>query len=264
MPRLSAADAARRAEEPRELSEALSRGLAVMLAFQPGQPAMTLADIARRTGLARATARRALLTLTHLGFAAQEGRLFRLTPKVLLLAGAYLGASAAATVLQPECDRLCAELGVTCSVAVADGAEAVMVAYASPRRLDVAGAGPGLRLPAFCSAVGRVLLAHLPAAEQAAFLARLKPEPITPRTVTAKPALRRILDQVAAEGFCLADQEAELGFRSIAVPLRRADGKVVAALNAGCAAAQVSLEVMRQHFLPRLQAAAAGLQGQLL
>jgi IclR family pca regulon transcriptional regulator len=183
---------------------------------------------------------------------------------VLLLAGSYLGASAASTVLQPACDRLCAELGETCSVAILDGAEAVMVAYASPRRLHAAGAGPGLRLPAYCSAVGRVLLAGLPEPETEAFLARLKPQPITPFTVTARPALRRILAEVRAAGFALADQEAELGFRSIAVPLRRPDGRAVAALNAGCATAQASLEAMHQHFLPRLLAEAASLRGQLL
>ncbi|MDO9711614.1 IclR family transcriptional regulator domain-containing protein [Paracraurococcus lichenis] len=264
MPRLAAADSARRAGEPRDLSEALARGLSVLLAFDAGHAAMTLADVARRTGLPRATARRALLTLVHLGFAEAEGRLFRLTPQVLRLAGAYLGASAASTVLQPACDRLCAELGETCSVAILDGEDAVMIAYASPRRLHAAGAGPGLRLPAFCSAVGRVLLAHLPEAEQEAVLARLRPEPVTPFTVTAKPALRRILAEVRAAGFCLADQEAELGFRSIAVPLRRPDGRVVAALNTGCAAAQASLEAMHRHFLPRLLAEAAALRGQLL
>ncbi|MBL6457074.1 helix-turn-helix domain-containing protein [Belnapia sp. T6] len=264
MPRLAAADSARRAGEPRDLSEALARGLSVMLAFDAEHPAMTLADLARQTGLPRATARRALLTLTHLGFAEAEGRLFRLTPRVLRLAGSYLGASAASTVLQPACDRLCAELGETCSAAVLDGTEAVMVAYASPRRPYTAGAGPGLRLPAFCSAVGRVLLAHLPEAEREAFLTRLRPEPVTPFTVTAKPALRRILGEVGMAGFCLADQEAELGFRSIAVPLRRPDGRVVAALNTGCAAAQASLETMNQRFLPRLLAEAAALHGQVL
>lgn len=251
-------------ERAPERQEGLRRGLAVILAFDAAHRAMTLADLARRVDQPRATVRRALLTLMEFGFVEAEGRLFRLTPGVLRLAGSYLGASAATTLLQPACDRLCAETGETCSAAVLDGTEAVMVAYASPRRWHGAGAGPGLRLPAFCSAVGRVLLAHLPEAEREAFLGQLRPAPVTPFTVTARPALRRILDGVREAGFCLADQEAELGFRSIAVPLRRADGRVVAALNTGCAAAQATPETMRERFLPRLLAEAEALQGQLL
>ncbi len=264
MPRLGAIDGARRAVESPELSEALARGLRVVLAFDAEHRAMTLADVARRTGLPRATARRALLTLAHLGFAEAEGRLFRLTPKVLRLAGSFLGASAAADVLQPACDRLCAELGETCSAAVLDGDEAVMVAYASPRGLHAAGAGPGLRLPAFCSAVGRALVAHLPDAALEDYLRRLRPAAVTPRTVTDKAALRRILAGVRRAGFAFVDQEAELGFRSVAVPLWRLDGRAVAALNTGCAAPRAGPEEMRARFLPRLRAEAEALRGQLL
>jgi IclR family pca regulon transcriptional regulator len=245
-----------------ERQEGLRRGLAVILAFDAAHRAMTLADLARRLGQPRATVRRALLTLMELGFVEAEGRLFRLTPGVLRLAGSYLGASGAATLLQPACDRLSAELGVACSAAVLDGAEAVMVAYATPRFQH--GGGAGLRLPAFCSAVGRVLLAGLSPEAEAAFLEALEPVPVTPRTVLDKGELRARLARVRAEGHALADGEAELGFRSIAVPLRRLDGRVVAALNCGCAAAQASPEAMRAHFLPRLRAEAESLSGLLL
>lgn len=269
MPKLGERSA-RRAGGDRELSEALMRGLDVLVAMgaapaMPGEAAWgtTLADLARRVDLPRATARRALHTLVHLGYVETEGRNFRLTSRVLRLAGAYLGASAAATVLQPACERLCAELGETCSVAVLDGEDAVMVAYAAPRRLHLGAMGAGLRLPAFCSAVGRVLLAGLPAAARAEFLRDLRPVAATPRTLTDKAALRVLIDAVARDGHALADGEAEVGFRSLAVPLRRLDGRVVGALNTGCAAERATPEEMRARFLPRLVAEAAALREQL-
>ncbi|MCK8783150.1 helix-turn-helix domain-containing protein [Roseomonas sp. NAR14] len=225
---------------------------------------MTLAELARRIDLPRATARRALLTLRHLGFVAAEGRQFRLTPRVLRLAAAYLDSSAATALLQPACESLSAELGETCSVAVLEGEEAVMIAYASPRRLYVEGAGPGLRLPAHCSAVGRVLLAALPDAERDACLRRLRPRPATPHTLTDKAALRRLLDTVRAEGHALVDQEAEMGFRSLAVPLARRDGRVVAALNTGLRVERASAEALRERCLPPLRDAAARLREHLL
>lgn len=262
MPKLG--EGAARAEGDRALSEAFMRGLEILAAFDTAHPAMTLSEVARRVDLPRATAGRALHTLVHLGYAETEGRNFRLTSRVLRLAGAYLGASAAATVLQPACEKLCAELGETSSAAVLDGADAVMVAYAAPRRLHLTAAGVGLRLPAFCSAVGRVLLAALPDDERAAFLRRLRPVAATPHTVTDKAALRALLAATACDGHAFADGEAELGFRSIAVPLRRLDGRVVAALNVGCAAERADPAALRTRFLPRLLAAAAALEGQLL
>jgi len=119
--------------------------------------------------LPRATVRRSLLTLAHLGYVKEEGRLFSLAPRVLQLAAAYLGASHAAAILQPGCERLAAEYGETFSVAALDGDSAVMIAYATPRRMYMDAPGIGLRLPAYCSAVGRVLLAALPQGERENF-----------------------------------------------------------------------------------------------
>ena len=170
-------------------------------------------------GQPRATVRRALLTLAHLGYVQEEGRLFSLTPRVLQLAAAYLGASHAATLLQPCCERLAAEYSDTFSVAALDGESAVMIAYATPRRMYMDAAGVGLRLPAFCSAVGRVLLAGLPQTQRDEFLERLQPQALTPHTVTNKDELRQRIVQVADEGFAMAEEEAELEF-----PLARGAG----------------------------------------
>jgi IclR family pca regulon transcriptional regulator len=266
MARLGTEDALARAANPLggDFSEALARGLKIIAVFGPDARALTLSDVARRVALPRATVRRSLLTLVQLGYAEEDGRLFALTPKVLELATAYLGASVATSVLQPCCELLSAEYGETFSVAVLDGEDAVMIAYAMPRRMYMDSAGVGLRLPAHCSAVGRVLLAGLPEDARERFLDRLQPRAQTPRTVTSKPALRRILAQVAEDGFAIAEEEAELGFRSLAVPLRRIGGQVGFALNTGMPVQRSSAAEMKEKFLRRLQAEGEILRGRLL
>jgi len=266
MAKLRAEDALARAANPLggDFSEALARGLEIITSFGSEACALTLSDVARRVGLPRATVRRSLLTLVHLGYAEEDGRMFRLTPRVLQLAGAYIGASAAPTVLQPVCDILAAEYGETFSVAMLDGEDAVMIAYATPRRMYMEATGIGLRLPAYCSAVGRVLLAGLAVPVREQFLERLNPRAVTPRSVTSKPALRRILVQVEHEGFAIAEEEAEAGFSSLAVPVRRLSGQVVYALNTGMPVGRAGGEQMRSRFLPRLLAEAQALQRQLL
>jgi IclR family pca regulon transcriptional regulator len=266
MPRLKPQDAAKRASNPlgRDFSESLSRGLQIITTFGPSARALTLSDVARRVDLPRATARRSLLTLAQLGFVQEESRLFSLTPRVLELAVAYLSASPAAAILQPCCERLAAECGDTFSVAALDGEHAVMVAYATPRRMYVDASGIGLRLPAYCSAVGRVLVAGLPSADREKFLKQLRPKAITERTVTNKMRIRSILEQVAADGFAIAEEEAELGFRSLAVPVWRAGGTVAFALNTGMHVDRGSADSLRDKYLPRLRAAAQLLSAQLI
>src|SRR5262245_6145301 len=159
MPRLRPSDAARRARDATpELSEALARGLAVITAFDATRPRMSLSEVAARVDLPRATTRRALLTLQHLGYAESDGKLFALTPQVLRLAAAFLSAGNAA-ILQRACERVSQAIGEACSAAVRDGADIVMIAHASPQRFLAAAPGVGFRLPAFCTALGRVLLA---------------------------------------------------------------------------------------------------------
>ena len=266
MPRLRASDAARRAasEAGPDFSEALARGLKIVTAFTAERRAMTLSDVAKHVDLPRATARRALFTLTQLGYAESDGRLFRLTPRILALAGAYLASSGVATLLQPACERLSGDANEACSVAVLDGDEVVMIAHAAPARFADVSPGVGFRLPAYATALGRVLLAGLTDDALDAFLKALKPSALTPHTVTDRRALRRLIGETQRAGFALADQEAELGFRSIAVPLRRHDGKLVAAMNIGARIERASPATMRKAFLPLLRRAAAELQPLLL
>lgn len=266
MSKLEPRHAAARALNPlgRDFSEALARGLQIMTAFTPDARSMTLSEVARKVDLPRATARRSLLTLAHLGYVKEDGRQFSLTPGVLRLAATYLGASHSATLLQPCCERLAAEYGDTFSVAALDADSAVMIAYATPRRMYMDSPGIGLRLPAYCSAVGRVLLAALPEAQRDHFLKHLRPQAVTPRTVTDPARLRKILMRVAADGFAIAEEEAEIGFRSLAVPVRRVGGAVTFALNTGMHVERRSAEAMQEAYLPRLLAEAELLSQQLL
>lgn len=257
MARLRSQDAERRQASSPDFLEALARGLAVLQAFGPERRQMTLAEVAREVDLPRATVRRALITLTGLGHVETDGRLFRLTPGVLRLASAYLGSNGASTILQPRCERLSLALGGPCSAAVLDGEEIVFVAYGQPTRMASLTAMVGWRLPASCTALGRVLLAGLEDAALHAFLAVLRPQALTPRTELDPKVLRARILEARVEGFSLVDQEAEVGFRSLAVPLRRYDGRVVAALNLGMQAERGTAEALRDAALPVLRAEAA-------
>lgn len=266
MARLRPADAEKRSQSGfgPDFLEALARGMTILTAFDAERRQMTLSDVARAVDLPRATVRRTLYTLERLGYLESDGRLFKLTPRVLALAGAYLGSAGNATALQAACDALCRAFDEACSAAVLDGEQAVMVAHASPLRFMSSAPGIGFRVPAFCSALGRVLIAGLEDDARSDYLARLALRPLTPKTVTDTAALKQIVDKAARDGFVLADQEAELGFRSLAVPVRRFDDRVVAALNIGVRIERASPKQMKESFLPALLKAAADLKGQVV
>lgn len=266
MSKLRPQDAAKRAARarPADFSEALARGLSVIAAFDSQRRQMTLSDIARAIDLPRATVRRALATLVALGYLETEGRLFRLTPQILKLAIAYLASDPVPGILQPVCERICREVGAACSVAVRDGEEAVMIARTVPARPPPVGLGVGYRLPIFCSALGRVLASAMSDDELDAFLAQLQPVRFTRQTVVSKPELRRLILEARKKGYALADQEAEVGIRSIAVPLVRFDGKVVAAINVGVHPEQVSAKSMIADYLPILRKEAMALRERLV
>jgi IclR family pca regulon transcriptional regulator len=266
MARLRAADAEKRQQraDGADFLESLARGLGVLLAFNGARRQMTLSEAARATGLPKATVRRSLHTLLALGFVESDGALFRLTPKVLTLASAYLTSNAISTVVQPVCERLSMQVREACSVAVLDRDEVVMVAHASPPRFIAVAPGVGFRLPAYCTSLGRVLLAALPDAAREQYLERLDPVAQTRQTVTAKERLRAAILAARSQGFAFVDQEAEDGFRSVSVPLKRYDGMTVAALNIGARIERATVETMLATYLPLLRAEAETLAPQLV
>ena len=244
--------------------ESLDRGLRVLELFGGGQQPMTLSDLAKAAGLPRATARRILFTLERAGFVESDGKLFRLTPRVLVLASSYLVSNHVVSVLQPVLDRLSIEAQEISSMAILDGNDVVFIARASPTRIFSSGIDVGYRLPAFCTSVGRILLSRLSDDELTAAVDAMDLAPLTPFTVTDKKRLLKAIIADRAQGYSLVDREAEPGFRSISVPVRRYDGTIVAAINMGAHVDRVSAAEMIERFLPRLREAAASVKSMLV
>lgn len=244
----------------------LARGLLVIRAFARQGPQLSIAEVARISGLPRAVARRCLYTLMRLGYVGVEGRAYFLRPKVLTLGYAYLSSAPLGAGLQPYLERVSEATRESCSVGVLEEDEVVYVARAAavPRRIVSVALGVGSRVPAYCSAMGRVLLAHLPERELDPYLARVRLQPLTEHTVTSPEALRRQLELVRKKGFALVDQELEIGLRAIAVPLRNVGGRVVAAMNVSAQAGRVGRKEMEKAFLPVLAATAQEIGGLLV
>ena len=202
--------------------ESLARGLTVLRAFSDSQPALSIAEAARITGLSRAATRRCLYTLQKLGYASGTTGVYALTPQVLTLGYAYLGSAPLVRVAQPILERVSERLHESCSLAVLDRDDILYVARAAARRIMSVGLTVGSRLPAYCTSMGRVLLAWMDEAELSARLNRLTIVRHTPHTIASRAALVAELKRVRTRGYALVDQELELGLRSIAVPVRLA------------------------------------------
>jgi IclR family pca regulon transcriptional regulator len=231
----------------------LARGLAVLRAFSDSRKPQTIANISQQTGIPRAAVRRCLHTLKQLGYVDAELNNFSLRPKVLTLGYSYLSSTPLTVSAQPYLNNISRALNESCSLAVLDDGEVLYVARSATSRVMSVALNAGSRLPAYCTSLGRVMLAHLPADQLDAYLARVKLRAMTPNTVTAPKRLREILAGVRRDGYAINNEELELGLRSIAVPVRGASGSVLAALNVGAQAARVSTEQMEREFLPALQ-----------
>ncbi|MCD2174793.1 IclR family transcriptional regulator domain-containing protein [Rhizobium sp. C4] len=238
--------------QDRDLMGGLMKGLKVIEAFSAERTRLSIAEASEIAGLDRATTRRCLLTLAEGGYADYDGKFFTLTPRVLRLGTGGLAAMPLPRVVQPLLDALSQEIGESTSVSILDGAEIVYVARAAQRRVMSIALMPGSRLPAYCTSMGRVLLAALDPAEARAILAS-QPRPArTERTVTDLDALMEILADTRARGFAVIDQEVEIGLRSLAVPLVNARGATVAALNVGLAASGEMPASVAERLLPSL------------
>lgn len=236
--------------------QSFARGLAVIRSFNASAPAQTMAEVAETTGLTRAGARRILHTLQTLGYVELEGRHFRLTAKVLDLGFAYLSSLPLWNLAEPHMEDLVQVVQESSSVAVLEGAEIVYVLRVPTSKIMTISLGVGSRLPAYCTSMGRVLLAALPDEEVLVRLRRSALVPNTPRTVTEIDDLMRIIAEVRQQGYALVDEELERGLISIAVPLRGQNDKVIAAINVSCHARRGTAHRIRTEFLPPMRAAA--------
>jgi IclR family pca regulon transcriptional regulator len=249
---------ARQQRAPEQMG-GFGKGLRVIEAFGAARPRLAIADVARLTGLDRATARRCLLTLAEAGYATHDGKFFELSPRVLRLGHAYLEAAPLPTLLQPVLEQVSQETGESSSASVLDGAEITYIARASRRRIMSISLSPGSRLPAYCASMGRVLLASRPEAAATAVLEASPRQALTPFTKVSMDALIAELRRVRAQRYAAIDQELEMGLRSIAVPVKDRVGRTLAAINIGAQASRVSLDEMTAQHLPALRRASARL-----
>lgn len=228
-----------------------AKGLSVIEAFGAGRNRLTIAEVARLSGLDRASARRCLLTLVEKRYATADDRYFELTPRILKLGHSYLAASLPRLV-RPALDQLADQLRESCSAAVLDGPEVVYIARSSHHRIVGAGLHPGSRLPAYCTSLGRVLLAALPRRQAKELIEASERQAFTDRTLTSVKALMDELDRVREQGYSFIDQELEANSRSVAVPIRNFDGNTAAAVTVGLHVSRASNERIQQEILPAM------------
>jgi IclR family pca regulon transcriptional regulator len=244
--------------------QAFVRGLSVITCFDAEHPEMSLSEVARRTGLTRAAARRFLLTLLDLGYVGSDGRVFRLTPRVLDLGYSYLSSLSLPEVARPHLHRLSHQVQESSSVSVLDGGEIVYVARVATRRIMAAAIDVGTRFPAYATSMGRVLLAHLPLEDATRRIEAAGPRPLTPRTLTRTDAVLDELEVVRRNGFAVVDQELEIGLRSLSVGVRDPDGHVGAAVNLSVSAGRFTVATMTRDLLPALRDCAEEISADLL
>jgi len=242
---------ARRDSSP-DFIEAIARGLDVIRAFGPRQPVMSLAAVAGASGLPRPTARRILLTLEGLGYVRQAEGGYELTPRVLDLGMSYVLSRGLWEIARPHMEALVARTRESSSIAQLDGSDIVYVARVAVPKIVALAVTIGTRFPALQTSLGKVLLAALPLAEAERVLAEPSRSGIVPRWLPDASERAAVLREVRARGWALTDEQLAPGIRSVAVPLRDGDGRVIAALNVNAHAAETPLEVLTGDHLPLL------------
>lgn len=249
------ADTTRTESSRGQYVQSLARGLSVIRAFDADHPEMTLSDIARRTGLTRATSRRLLLTLAELGYVKTDGRMFSLAARVLELGFGFLSALSLPEIAQPHLEELAASIHESTSASVLEGTDIVYVARVSTRRIMTVRINIGTRFPASATSMGRVLLASFGAEELDEHLDGSDFPSLTSHTIQTREALVAELARVREQGWALVDQELEDGLRSIAVPILHGSA-VIAAINVSTTASSHTVESIQQNLLPPLRLAA--------
>ena len=232
--------------------QSLARGLVVIRSFDEDHRQQTLSEVASRTGLNRATVRRLLLTLADLGYIKVSDRLFALSPAVLQLGYAYFSALGARAVAEPYLETLAEQVTESCSMTVLDGTDITYVACAPTKRIFSLALGIGSRLPAFVTSMGRVLLADLAELEVDAILAESDLRPHTPKTVCDPDGIKAELKKARDQGWCLLDEELELGIRTVAAPIRDENGRVIAAINVSTTVARSTKQKIIREIVPLL------------
>ena len=236
--------------------QSLERGLSVIRAFDADHPRLTLSEVAAVTGLSRAAARRFLHTLVHLGYMhAGDGR-FSLRPKILELGYAYLSSLTLPEVAMPHLEQLVEQVRESSSVSELDGDDVVYIARVPTKRIMRVTISVGTRFPAYATSMGRVMLAARSDDWLDVYLREVTLDHLTGHTITSADSLREELRKIRVQGWAMVDQELEEGLRSVAAPIRDADGRVIAAINVSTHAGRRSLESITEDLLQPLLATA--------
>jgi IclR family transcriptional regulator, pca regulon regulatory protein len=242
----------------------LARGLLVVESFEGHVDGRSILEIAQTTGLSRAAVRRILLTLEFLGYVEHARQVYRLRTQVLRLGFSFLSSSSVVEAARSVLERITETLHESSSMSMLDGAEIVYVARSAASRVLSTGLSVGSRLPAYCTSMGRVLLAALPDDELEIYLRSLKPRAYTPRTIVSKTQLRKTILQVRKQGYAIVNEELEAGLRSLAVPVISRNHRVVAAINVGTHVSRVDQATLIKVCLPALQQGAKSLRDVLI
>ena len=248
-----------RQESRHEAMGGLAKGLAILEAFGPAQPRLTVTEAAQVSGTTPAAARRCLLTLAELGYLTHDGKYYSPTPRVVRLTSAYSGTATLPVLAQPCLVAVRDELDESASLAVRDGLDSLFVARAEAARIVSAGVRVGATLPLWASATGRVLLASLPDEEMASVLAESRRERRTANTLVTIHEIKERIEQVRREGVAFTDEELDIGLRTMAVPVTDSASVTQAAMSVSAFAAKVPMAEMQEKFLPVLRREAARL-----
>jgi IclR family pca regulon transcriptional regulator len=232
--------------------ESLRKGLEVLTCFDRRHTRLTLTEVSRRIDVTPASARRSLATLVELGYLDSDGKLYWMLPKALLVAYSYLSSRPMPALAQPLLDALSEKTRESASLGTLLDEDAIIIGRSTARRSLSAGLGIGSRLPVYCSAIGRVLLAGLPAPEAKARLLAVERARLTSQTVVDQHALMGILEACRATGWSYSDGELELAVRSMAVPVRDPQGQTIAAMSIAVRAERLGMGEFRDAFLQPL------------
>jgi IclR family transcriptional regulator, pca regulon regulatory protein len=244
-------------------SQSLERGLAILSSFTASQSLLGISDLARMLGLNRSTTHRYVSTLVALGYLEQDAptRRYRLGLRVVDLGLSAINSIEVRELSLPHLQQLSDETGHTVNMAILDSGDIVYVercrtARRGQREIDL-NLHVGSRLPAYCTSMGKVLLAFLPDDRFADVIAGLELKKRGPNTLTSRAALRAELAQVRATGYAVNNEELAFGLRSIAVPVRGRSGEVEAAINLAVHRSWVSMEDLVEQYQPALERTAA-------
>jgi IclR family pca regulon transcriptional regulator len=250
-------------------SQSLERGLAILAQFKPTTPELGITDLARALGLSRSTSHRYVSTLARLGYLDQNVRTrkYRLGPRVLDLGFAAINSMELRQISAPHLQQLADDIGHTVNMAILDGTDIVYIercrtSQPGQREIDL-DLHVGSRLPAYCTSMGKVLLADLEPSRLDELLDRIELVDRGPNTITTRAAFERELARVRTRGVAINNEELAYGLRSIAAPIISREGHAVAAINLAVHSSMVSVDDLAANLSERLRRAAADVSAHL-